>query len=231
MEPKKAAFSLVELLVVIAIITMLVVLITPGLTRARSSARAAVCLSNLRGVALALNLYAMNHQGYIPYGWDGEMTWVSHLNEVTPGAPNSKWAYYICPSSSIKLKASPTQRLTNYALHGLLGNNKSSSQPRMKMHHVRRPSSVILVGDACQNPASLGQSDASFYKPNEWRAGGTQLLDEVVPLIGNTDNAAGLGTIRYRHEEDSAANLAMVDGSARPFQINTVTYGNIIAQR
>jgi prepilin-type N-terminal cleavage/methylation domain-containing protein/prepilin-type processing-associated H-X9-DG protein len=66
--PGRAAFTLIELLVVIAIITILVALLLPALASAREQGRKAVCLSNLRQAGLALQAYANDNDGKIPYG-------------------------------------------------------------------------------------------------------------------------------------------------------------------
>lgn len=56
-------FTLVELLVVISIIALLITLLTPGLQRARDSATATVCRSNLRTTGMAHLEFAMDHRG------------------------------------------------------------------------------------------------------------------------------------------------------------------------
>ena len=61
------AFSLVELLVCIAILAMLMGILLPSLRSAREQARAAVCASNVRQIALANELYAEdNEYSYCP---------------------------------------------------------------------------------------------------------------------------------------------------------------------
>jgi prepilin-type N-terminal cleavage/methylation domain-containing protein/prepilin-type processing-associated H-X9-DG protein len=63
---RPAAFTLVELLVVIGIIALLVGILLPSLARARESARATQCLSNMRQVGLAFTMFANAHGGHLP---------------------------------------------------------------------------------------------------------------------------------------------------------------------
>jgi len=60
-------FTLIELLVVIAIIGILAAMVFPVFARARESARKSVCLSNVKNIALALQMYlADNNDTYPP---------------------------------------------------------------------------------------------------------------------------------------------------------------------
>lgn len=62
------AFTLIELLVVIAVIAILAALLLPALASAREQGRRTVCLSNDRQIGLAVQLYAQDNSGRIPYG-------------------------------------------------------------------------------------------------------------------------------------------------------------------
>jgi prepilin-type N-terminal cleavage/methylation domain-containing protein/prepilin-type processing-associated H-X9-DG protein len=67
----KEAFTLIELLVVLAVIGVLAGLLLPALGAAKERARTSTCASNLRQFALALQLYAQDHEDRLPPNADG----------------------------------------------------------------------------------------------------------------------------------------------------------------
>jgi prepilin-type N-terminal cleavage/methylation domain-containing protein len=89
-------FTLVELLVVIGIIAILVGILIPVLGMARESGRCSVCLSNLRQIGHAFQMYANDHNDYLvpgdyfgtidgaplpPAGWLSPGSWAVILAE------------------------------------------------------------------------------------------------------------------------------------------------------
>jgi prepilin-type processing-associated H-X9-DG protein/prepilin-type N-terminal cleavage/methylation domain-containing protein len=68
------AFTLIELLVVIGVIALLAALLLPVFGKAKESGRASVCLSNLRQVGLALQLYVTENNNHLPTMYDQSAT-------------------------------------------------------------------------------------------------------------------------------------------------------------
>jgi len=64
---RRRGFTLIELLVVIAIIALLAAILLPALARAKEKARRIQCVSNVKQVALAIKLFAVEQDGLYPW--------------------------------------------------------------------------------------------------------------------------------------------------------------------
>ncbi len=159
---RSRGFTLIELLVVVAIIAILASLLLPALSSAKDRAHKAACISNLRQVGLAIQTYATDHEGKIPYG---------------PKAPpfTSPAEFYPstgAPTSLLSLRSGAPVAL------GLALKNHLASQPKV----LFCPGSDQPV-DANAELAKVGRSQAqgSYY----YRHGGnTELFD-------NPNNSSG----------------------------------------
>ena len=111
-------FTLIELLVVIAIIAILAANMFPVFSRAREKARAASCLSNLKQMGAAFQMYADDHESLLPAAWEypnadpGDPTAVPPIPpqaaEGPPGLVEAILPYtknvqmFVCPSDKLK---------------------------------------------------------------------------------------------------------------------------------
>jgi prepilin-type N-terminal cleavage/methylation domain-containing protein/prepilin-type processing-associated H-X9-DG protein len=68
MKRRRHGFTLVELLVVIGIIAVLISILLPSLQKAREAAQRTACLSNLRSLMQAANIYALNSKDDLSIG-------------------------------------------------------------------------------------------------------------------------------------------------------------------
>ena len=66
MLTKRGGFTLIELLVVIAIIAILAAMLFPVFARARESARKIQCLSNIKNIATAIQMYLTDYDRFPP---------------------------------------------------------------------------------------------------------------------------------------------------------------------
>ena len=112
----RRAFTLIELLVVISIILLLAAIALPVLAKAARQARAAICVSNLKQLAVCFRAYSTNNDGYTPASagcrpfmpdWLMPYPYYSKPNEAFEGAPKGTlFPYYndpglvLCPTDN-----------------------------------------------------------------------------------------------------------------------------------
>lgn len=162
-----AGFTLVEMLVVTAVMATLAAMLLPSVSRARATARAVHCLSNLRQLGLGLRMYAETDSlGRLPVDpvGDQEPAWVysliPHLGSVDGvricpsdafGAARRKWnrtSYVRNQYTSRDLSATVDGAGMNPGDTGTLG---PDGQPlvlhpsSLRLSSYRRPSDTFLA--------------------------------------------------------------------------------------
>jgi prepilin-type N-terminal cleavage/methylation domain-containing protein len=105
---RKCRFTLIELLVTIGIIGILAALVLPALNSARERAKQISCISNLKQIGLALNMYLSDNRFIMPYctmspsdpASAGETGLASIVDVLQPYIKNKE--VFCCPSDPNK---------------------------------------------------------------------------------------------------------------------------------
>lgn len=238
----RRAFTLVELLVVVAIIAVLAALLLPTLASAKERARRAACMSNLRQIGLAIQSYAYDYGGRIPYGPKAPA--FSNPSDFYPSTG--------CPTSLISLQSGDPVGL------GLLLSSYLSSQPKV----LFCPSSDQSIdSDAELAKVGFQQAQSSYY----YRHSGNTLLHDTFAATNAPEhlqldnlgtNRSGLpiralavdtiflcpadiavyGVKPSTHHQQQAANILFSDGHVlmrrngdQRFTVNLNTYADLVS--
>ncbi|HRJ74305.1 MAG TPA: prepilin-type N-terminal cleavage/methylation domain-containing protein [Terrimicrobiaceae bacterium] len=159
-----AAFTLLETLVVVGILLILIVLGTgPGLRMFTKNAAAAKCVSNLRQIGAAFQMYASDNNGQFPAiagdstaptkdeqdgkgaQWDQELAPFLGIKESSTKSPMKNTVYY-CPASEADPGyAGKAVVLLSYTYNVNIG--RSESGPGIRSGNAANPSTVMLLAD------------------------------------------------------------------------------------
>lgn len=176
------AFTLIELLVVIAIIAIIAAILFPVFSKAREKARQTACLSNLKQVGLATQMYAQDYDENLPHtelgGSSGapEYFWGDMLQPYL-----KNWQVLVCPSANSPIQFQPgpiaysEEWSYNYGINDITDNsdactpNGSGGPENPACAHIgvaghplaaiSYPSTTILIADNL--PASTDTGDES----------------------------------------------------------------------
>lgn len=204
-------FTLIELLIVIAIIAILAALLLPALNKARARARDATCSGNLRQIALALQSYTNDNQGFVMAYMDTRQNyrkWQTALMPYLYPGENFKLAggsaYLVdgIPRPIFRCPAQPQEptgvsRRSNYGVN-LFVFSPTSVNCNPQIWRIKAPSRRMLVMDRQSTPSEtttdtdissclqLGRRHGSNSGPNISFADGHQEMRRVssIPAPG-----------------------------------------------
>ncbi|MEM6391903.1 MAG: DUF1559 domain-containing protein [Planctomycetota bacterium] len=178
-RPASCAFTLVELLVVISIIALLIAILLPALAAARTSARNAQCLSNMRQMAIGLNVYATAEDGFLPAG--------RITNAVGP--VNTDWSHRVLEAA---------------ASSGTIFDNSNSSRsgggedilicPEVDAERLENTPGVLNDLHYSTHPRLLPQIALSGGSPNPAFFDGTTTTSDTMPWV-SLDQFAGVSSV------------------------------------
>ncbi len=162
----RQGFTLIELLVVIAIIGILAAMLLPALGKARDKGRAAVCLSNLKQIGTAIEMYVGDNNGWIPPAANNQGVFDQLLARYVYGGnagmnlAEATWAkVWKCPMDQFKhynYPHSPRSYSINVRLDNYDGNTKTRGMYSpfsggkglgAKVAGIEDPSGTILIAE------------------------------------------------------------------------------------
>ncbi len=185
-----AGFTLIELLVVIAIIAILAAILFPVFARAREKARQTSCLSNVKEINLAVQMYAQDYDDVMvlhvtdPYG--DISIWPQH---IYPYLKNSQ--ILTCPSEAGNGWDGGHDTSFGYGINYWLAGYDLGT---VKLADIKKPAATILLAD--DNYYVLTPSCFLAIYPND-------------PYCG----VDGIARLPARHNRGD--NFAFVDGHAK----------------
>ncbi len=227
-------FTLIELLVVVAIVALLVGLLAPGLARAREAGRSAACLSNLRQVQTANDLYANDNGGSLAPGapdmlrnltrWHGSREKPSEPFRPRGGTLSEHLGATLvreCPTFADTLRALAESGAGFERSAGGYGyNNAFAGVVRTRATDGTRPLVTDLAGSSRERFATPGATiafaDAAFAGSNG--VGGVVEYSFAEPRFHPDwgSDARADPSMHFRHAGARAgrANIAWLDGHA-----------------
>lgn len=240
-------FTLVELLVVISIIGLLMSILLPSLSQARSRARTSVCMSNLRQIGFAVYLYVNDYDGYLPPAYEPANSthwWGQILPNGIDHTKGFVWPYlqselkknsvYECPAQkygSYKLQAKPPSEpddpkwiTSTYGYNGYYLSPEKSAwwpniyrRPWQKITTVIKPAEVFVFADTLLDRDSTG---------NQPKVENNALLDPPYRYEpknrGNRWPKNLFPTTCFRH--NGRTNAVFVDGHCDPMGLEGGKY-------
>lgn len=170
-------FTLLELLLVVTILGILAALVSPLVSRARSSALQGQCLSNQRQIGLALQLYSSENEGEFPPtthttgSFRKERSWIFQLADYLDDVD----AIRVCPADPPKRQQQILKmEATSYVLNDLVFDSFEYNRPTK----IPFPARTILLSILSENRApSITRDHIHGAEWTSWAA----ILNDIEP--------------------------------------------------
>ena len=163
---KQSGFTLIEILVVLAIIAILMSFIFPAVSRAKEQANVTKCISNVKQVALALTMYAGDHDDELPpVNKDLKKSWVEEMIRGSYLKPKSPILH--CPSDHAW---NGTTRITSYGLNALLVKGLPDHEGFL-LSAIENPSETVMTVELNDHPWAGDRKTLiteDYVDPKEW---------------------------------------------------------------
>jgi prepilin-type processing-associated H-X9-DG protein/prepilin-type N-terminal cleavage/methylation domain-containing protein len=227
LHPKHArriGFTLIELLTVIAVIGVLAGLLIPVVGKVRATARNAQCVSNLRQIGTALNLYAQDNKGNYPPSCDRVMDFLAeYFNAVVNNRNTDITRQIACPSATwpgfIPSNNTASVRALGYAgspaIFPPVNTASTVTVAPLMASTIRRPSQVIVIADSGQQagPGASPRFVSSIYDEfrNPSRANPAN-ADNVLPPTHLSTPAWDSGESLFAARHGNKGNCLFADG-------------------
>jgi prepilin-type N-terminal cleavage/methylation domain-containing protein/prepilin-type processing-associated H-X9-DG protein len=211
-------FTLIELLVVIAIIAILAAILFPVFAQAREKARATTCLSNLRQVGLALQMYAQDYDEALPPS-PNEVT-----NFADPKAPANFLGSLIPYTKNKGIFGCPSSTDAGSAYKGFGCNDVSCSSLQ---------GNAVVMGKALAvvpNPADIIYLDENHFRWNvAWLRPALTNAKSGQYMYWHWNLGTGQGAGKqeqYNNVHSGGGNLVFLDGHAKYMQFTRLRSSN-----
>jgi prepilin-type N-terminal cleavage/methylation domain-containing protein/prepilin-type processing-associated H-X9-DG protein len=171
-----SAFTLIELLVVIAILAVLAAILFPVFAKARERARQTTCLSNLKQLGLAFDMYTQDCDARLPCTWDnvegngqwsGWMFYRDFPNVNTGDFDPARGALYpYVKNANLYRCPSDGQQDNSYAINALLARpvGRRGFHTGLSLTDLPAPSSVFALIEESSN-RNRSTDDAYLIPP------------------------------------------------------------------